>query len=86
VVIKQGGATACLRINDVVTAGELLDYCDKHLGWNVKGQPFIVDGRRFGPGEATSVKLHPETEKVVTGVVDSPRFCMEVKKNLGAKG
>lgn len=84
-VIKQGGASACLQFVGQVTAADLLDYCEAHLGWLVKGLPFVVDGHRYAADQATMVELATAIERIDVGLTAKPSI-FEWTRDLGAKG
>lgn len=84
-VVRLGGAKACLRFEEPVLAADLLNYCDNQLGWHVAGLPFVVDGERFGPDGAGTVELTPSTVRVDVGLAIQPSI-LEVTRDMGSKG
>ncbi len=84
-VVKQGGACACLRFTETIVAAELLEYCENHLGWPVRNLPFVVDGKRFTADQAATVALIVNTERVDVGEVQRPSI-FEVTRDVGSKG
>lgn len=84
-VVKLGGASACLRFSETIVVADLLEYCENQLGWSVMALPFVVDGRRYGPNQAGTVELAPTTERVDVGQATRPSV-LEVTRDVGSKG
>lgn len=84
-VLKLGGASACLRFNETICASELLAYVEGQMSWQVSGLPFVVDGVRYEAAQAAGVALSPTTARVAVGQESQPTI-FEVTRNVGAKG
>ena len=84
-VIKQGGQQACLRFTETILVEKLLEYCEAHLGWQVKNLPFVVEGERYAAQRASTVELQPDTEEVHVGMTTKPTI-LEITRDVGAKG
>ena len=84
-VVKQGGASACLTFTRTVIAADLLQYCGEQLGWQVEGQPFVVDGERYAASKAKEVALEPTTARVDVGQTEKPSV-LEFTRDAGSKG
>jgi len=96
-VVKLGGASACLHWEGEISAAVLLRYCRDQMGWKVEDQPFVVDGERYEAGQADRVMLSADTQRIDVGQTNvptvmgsSPRLTkpsvFEVTRELGSKG
>lgn len=85
-VVKQGGASACLRFNETIQASDLLTYVHDQMNWQVKNLPFVVDGVRYNAVEAPYVAIAPATKRVAVGQKAPRPVVFEITRDVGAKG